>query len=196
MEHGIDGCCSFNCAMTRRTRPHDFREEPGDTRREREEASKAVSVEDSGEGTDGLESPLPTSPYLEERFEKFLGLLRSKSSAPAIFLQGLLRDAFLAGVDAKGDQITERQMREDLESRPPGMVDDRTPASLPIYDSVVRRLCETEHPDEWSYSLKVLVENPGVMMVAQLYQVPVVRVARDVASMRREWVKRYLAEAG
>ena len=218
--------------------PGHFREEPGDTRREEKEESKAAAVEDSGADTGSFDAPLPTSPYLERRYADFF----ENRMPPFLTAEELARLAFFAGVDAKADQITEQQLAEDLECRERweesmsrweeevawvkdqgfskadlfeafqaggdareerifcsdganGMVNKPEPV-LPSFEVALTRMADAECSEDWCYNAQNLETDPGVITLAVLYEKPILEVARAVADRRREWVKRFLAEAG
>lgn len=64
--------------------------------------------------------------------------------------------------------------------------------TLTPYEAAIRMFSDLESSEVWSYDRQVLELEPGVQMVALLYGVPTLRVADDVATHRREWVKQYL----
>lgn len=64
------------------------------------------------------------------------------------------------------------------------------------YHRALEMLSDLDSSDDWIYDVARLEHHEGVRLIAQLYGVPVVLVARDVADMRRLHIEQYLADRG
>lgn len=171
-----------------------------------------VMDENTTENVGGA-SGLPVSPYLCGRWRRFLN---GRGKGPGAWTLEDVEAAFFEGVEAKADQLgagmlaRELAATEELEEREEsfskkelfeafragGDAREKRLGLLPDFDVALIRLACAECSDEWSYNPDVLQRDSGVILLASLYEKPVLEVARGVSDVRREWVKRYLADFG
>lgn len=98
-------------------------------------------------------------------------------------IEAIVERAYRAGVEAKADEIMER-WQDEVVPRPRRMITS--------YESTILALADSSHSDDWCYDPRQLESDSGVILMARMYNLPTLQVARDLAECRRRMLQEFL----